>query len=344
MQTVDFCKKYFLAGYGNFRNWMGDDKRSFFTKELNSLLFDYALPFFSRWGVVLSICIFTLFIWALGVILLDFPAPNFFAKFFADREQLQNIFSPIAAFFSGLSAIATSYLIYLQMKTIEKNDIEANKLSFERQFFLMFQLRNEIVSSLRNEYPNFDGQIEGKNNFFIFYNVLHSLFCRFFWKEKLTKDYIEGKYPEADKIVQIISEQPGMRLLLDVDWSTSTQRVLPIYKSIIEAASEYNSHMFSPYFHNVYTTLKLINDNSTLDKQEKDNYIRLFRAQLTQHEFMLIYLHALQHVDTHEKKCKFKDLIENTCFFHSLLDEFIFIESKDKEFELRYKRSAFEHS
>lgn len=344
METVNFCKKNYYACAKKIREWAEADKRCFIIKEFNSLIFDYFFPAMHRWKQVLLIGFFSLLIWMAGVSLLDFSFLPFWDKFFLDRSQLENIFAPVAAFFSGLSAIATSYLIYLQMRTIEKSEHENKKLSFERHFFLMFKLRNEIVNSLRFEHADILQPVEGKNNFVFFYNVSHKLFTDFFGTNRVVKRYVSGKNVEAEKIADGIAQRHEIRDLLQLEWNDPEfQAVSPAFRSIMTAISENNFHLFSPYYHNIYATLKMICENTTINDDEKDNYMRLFRAQLSQHEFMLIYMHALSYKDRHDNKYKFKSLIEGTCFFHSLLSEFIFIESKDKNFKMIYDESAFEH-
>lgn len=55
----------------------------------------------------------------------------------------------------------------------------------------------------------------------------------------------------------------------------------------------------------------MIYSNEDISGIERLNYMRMFRSQFTQHEFALIYFHALVYNDNK----KFKKLIENTCFF-----------------------------
>ncbi|WP_374280864.1 putative phage abortive infection protein [Desulfovibrio sp.] len=342
MKTVTFFHDKYDACASKFRCWMGNKNRCFIVQEINSLFFDYIFPISSGTKKVLKICFFTIVVWMLGVLLLDAPAPLFWAKFFAKTDQLENIFAPVAAFFSGLSASATAYLIYLQMKTIEKADIESKKMAFERQLFLMFELRNKIISSLRYENADLSSKVEDMKIFSFFFGVLHGTFYKFFGKMKIVTSYSQGKNEDVNKIVEIVSKRDELSALHEIEWDGDrSQSFVRAFKAIAEIISDENSHLLSPYYHNIYVSLKLIFENDSIDIEEKYCYMRLFRAQFSQQELMLIYIHALVHSDRHDNKYKFKELIENTCFFHSLLDEFKFIKLNNRN--LVYKECAFKH-
>ena len=125
-------------------------------------------------------------------------------------------------------------------------------------------------------------------------------------------------------------------------------KLYPDPKTLIKMAlvtlENENKHLYSPFYHNVYTTLKMIKCNDLIDEDEKNNYLRIFRAQFSQYEFAIIYYHALVHMDKHENTYKFKKLIEDTCFFHSLADNFLFANITADSFpDYGYKQSAFTH-
>lgn len=86
-----------------------------------------------------------------------------------------------------------------------------------------------------------------------------------------------------------------------------------IYLFCWQKISKITHGTLSPFFHNVYTTLKMIEDNKYLTIEDKNNYFRMIRSHFTQPEFFLIYYHALVYNDDGERK--FKKLIEDTCFF-----------------------------
>ena len=103
----------------------------------------------------------------------------------------------------------------------------------------------------------------------------------------------------------------------------------------------------SPFFHNVYTTLKMIYGNKDLTFEDKQDYFRMFRSHFSQPEFVILYYHALLYEDHGEMK--FKQLIEDTCFFHSLIQNYLPIKVKiyDDDIEVNsfgYSYRAFFHS
>ena len=71
-----------------------------------------------------------------------------------------------------------------------------------------------------------------------------------------------------------------------------------------------------------------------------NEYFRTLRAELSQDEFLLIYYHAWMHTDHHNKKKKFKELIENTRFFHTFKRELCF----DKDPQTNHLITLYEDS
>ncbi|MBB5144179.1 putative phage abortive infection protein [Desulfovibrio intestinalis] len=289
--------------------------------------------------MIVFVLIVTIIIWALGIILLDAPAPNFWAKFFSNRDQLENLFSPIAAFFSGLSAIATAFLIYLQMSLIDRQERDTKKAIFENQIFQLFSMRTEIAKSL--SYHDGERAFRGNETFEFFYHVMHCLYNTY-----IEPSCIEIKYLDKYKI------KSNMHAEIDAEYGMlfdeNGNKLYPDPKTLIKMAlvtlENENKHLYSPFYHNVYTTLKMIKCNDLIDEDEKNNYLRIFRAQFSQYEFAIIYYHALVHMDKHENTYKFKKLIEDTCFFHSLADNFLFANITADSFpDYGYKQSAFTH-
>ena len=112
---------------------------------------------------VVAVVCFTGLIWAMGLLLLDAPAPYIWEKHFAKIDELENRFAPVAAFFSGLSAIATAYLIGLQMTQNDRQERDAVRALSENQIFQMFSLRAEIIKSLA--YTSMKDKYVGKELF-----------------------------------------------------------------------------------------------------------------------------------------------------------------------------------
>lgn len=58
-----------------------------------------------------------------------------FAGLFGEIDNLENVFSPVGAFFSALASGATFFLIYWQFKEADKRDQEFQIQLFENKFF-----------------------------------------------------------------------------------------------------------------------------------------------------------------------------------------------------------------
>lgn len=270
--------------------------------------------------------------------------PDFWLRVFRDISNLENVFSPVAAFFSGLSAFGTTILIYLQIKLNKKQEQDVRRNIFENQIGQMFLMKNEIVKSL--SIKTFSGEKYKNRQIFEFlYESIYYLLSRYLDSEKLKKQEISlEKFEKVQKLKDIVhdlDEEFGP-LYSDDEQGTVTitkASINTILRTIEKHLNEKFKYILSPFYHNVYTTLKMIHSNEDISDIERLNYMRMFRSQFTQHEFALIYFHAL----VHEEK-KFKILIEKTCFFHSLIEGFIFIDITEKEFpQFGYAPTAFEH-
>lgn len=298
----------------------------------------------------ITFIIFVIFfgIWVFGAssLFIEMPfLPDFWLRVFRDISNLENVFSPVAAFFGGLSAFGTTILIYLQIKLNKKQEQDVRRNIFENQIGQMFLMKNEIVKSLSIE--TFSGEKYKNRQIFEFlYESIYYLLSRYLDSNKLRKQEISLEKLEnvqrLKDIVHDIDEYFG-QLYSDDERGIVTIKKASIYsilRTIEKHLDEKFKYILSLFYHNVYTTLKMIYSNEDISDIERLNYMRMFRSQFTQHEFALIYFHALVYNDNK----KFKKLIENTCFFHSLIDGFIFIDITEKEYPgFGYQEKAFKH-
>ena len=274
----------------------------------------------------------------MGILLLDAPAPYFWEKHFAKIDELENRFAPVAAFFSGLSAIATAYLISLQMSQNDRQAKDALRSLAENQIFQMFSLRADIVKSL--EYNNMGEKYKGNELFEFFYSTMHFLYNSYINQNNVILKYQE-KFSISSEIRDAVDGEFGM--LVDEHGEKQYPESYELISIILQTLENDNKHLLSPYFHNVYATLKIISLNKNFQNDEKDNYLRIFRAQFSQYEFALVYYHALVHKDKDNDAKKFKELVESTCFFHSIADKFLFAEINAPAYPYGYKETAFRH-
>ena len=114
---------------------------------------------------ILVIFIITLLIFIVGV---EFFQPNtpynnpsiinreitqLFNKFI-NSEGRENWLIPVVALFSGLSAFATVYLIWLQQQTIKKHDLEVYTERVISHFFILLDKHRIIINNLKFPFDN----------------------------------------------------------------------------------------------------------------------------------------------------------------------------------------------
>lgn len=191
---------------------------------------------------------------------------------FTEYENWENLFSPAAVFFTGLSAIATLFLIYIQMEIIRDQNNVAKKDIFHRWMEQMFTSRNNILDSILSINCNFSGRK-------IFHKLSGIINASFFvYKNKKIHKQSDDCTSAEFEIYKAIQ---------------STDDIKKVFKILDFAIDIFSQHTLNPYFHNIYATLKIIYEDKILTDSEKEYYLLMFRSQFTQQEFTVIYVHAL---------------------------------------------------
>lgn len=240
-----------------------------------------------------------------------------------DRNNFENIFSPAAALFSGMSSLAAVILLFWQINIVNLQRKDANRATLDRWVYQMSLTKTEIIKEILVK----SGQVSGRKAFHHFCYIIDNAFTIF--KNK-------------DSYNNITSES---NLLYDFyeyvhDISNNTAYLDDLIEETDNVISELSSYTLNTYFHNVYTTLKMIFDDKNITTDEKKYYMRIYRSQFTQQELKVIYIHALTTKDDGE--LKFKNLIEETGFFHSLNKKFMPLEITESKFpDIGYQDSAF---
>lgn len=291
--------------------------------------------------VILIIFIISICIWGFGAssLFVKIPfIPEFWLNTVSNIDNLENIFSPVAAFFGGLSAVGTIYLIYLQIILTKKQEIDVRRNIFESQLGRMFQMKNELVKTFSVDAG--DKKYEGNYIFEFLYGIIFHLAKKYSNAVVDRGNFRQGRIKDAEILESFERDMEEEFGMLYSEESSQTLHIRTLLKVIEDTLNNRFGFILSPFYHNVYTVLKMIESNNDISKDEKNNYMRMFRTQFSQYEFSLIYFHAL----VHEEK-KFKELIEKTCFFHSLANDFLFIDLSAETYpEFGYKKSAFKHS
>lgn len=241
---------------------------------------------------------------------------SIFRKLIIKLDNWEKVFAPAVVFFTGLSSIATIWLIYLQLKNIKDNNESSKRDIFANCMSQMFSSRNKIVDSISSVDNNYSGI-----NSFQRLNRVANLSLYIYNNEHV---YIKQNYSSVEKniyakIKEMVSQEKNFEEIL---------------KEIDLGFSKLTKHTLNPYFHNIYATLKMIYEDETLTREEKNRYLLMFRSQFTQQEFKIIYIHALMYADDDtvndqdsgnnlSPNNKLKNIIEKTSFFQSFSSSII---------------------
>lgn len=226
------------------------------------------------------------------------PSPSdIFVFLISKLSNWGTIFSPAGVFFSGLSALGSFYLVYLQLKTIKEERNSTQKSIFSALISQMFLLKSNILKSI----TFIDNKIASEDTFYVLSDIIDNSF--FVYINKSTEDIRYRstiEYKVYNNIYNTVITENSIIKILD---------------AINYEINRVTKFTLNAYFYNIYATLEMINDNNTITMQEKDTYILMFCSQFTQQELKVIYMHAL--IPDANNGLKLKKLIEETGFFRS---------------------------
>lgn len=278
--------------------------------------------FTERSAIIAFIVMGAFGIWLWGAASYQISAPSWLGwlpSVMGKPNSPEDIFAPVAAFFSGLSAIATAFLIYLQQKTNAQHNKEIIEERIISHFFTL--INNHDVNSIKMSSKN----ITGYDAIKYIYNMLNYI-CAAYSPDIFDK--IDEKYGKHYDYINIYDYNNGF------DTKSSDLFTLEMAFKYIE---DDDNNCLEKYFHRIYTILKYIEINS--DILFKKEYLRTLRSQFDQYEFVLLYYYGAQHVDTNDKEKKFKSIIEKTAFFHNINKNLLFHNFNDNDF---YEKSAYD--
>lgn len=203
---------------------------------------------------------------------------------FDKAGKLGDSFGILNSLFSGLAFIALVITIYLQQQDMRDSKKEMQKQNFETTFFKMIDLYNNVVKNLYLERPIevVDFFPDGTERFeYLPYEILGQ---KFFIGSK----DCQGK----DVILELVK-------IFDM-YRKSIKKYPKIYK-VIEGEYEdfYKQYeeVIGHYFRTIYLTLKFIDQNQDISKNDKSSCIDLFLAQFSKKELKLIYFHCKSSID-----------------------------------------------
>lgn len=251
---------------------------------------------------------------------------------FGEKEALSANFTPSAALFSAISAVATAYLLFVQISFSHKQKQDEQIRIFENKLFQIFSMRAEVIKSLK--YDDGTTIFRGIDVCEVAYKMLNFYFAKYSQIDDVKYTY---KYKVNDE------SGPEMAMLIDENGETVVPDLMELIKIILDYIDEKTRFVLYPYYHNIYITLKIIDEFPLFSEKEKRDYIRMFRSQISQFEFCLLYYHVLIHKDKNSGESKFKDFVENCAFFHTTSETMLFYQFNTNDFEDGYEETAFKH-
>ena len=269
-----------------------------------------AINWVSWLPLILLVVIITL--WLVGGLAFQFSLWPF-AGMFGPTTDLQNVFSPIGALFSGVAVWGAIYTIYTQARMTTRQQFESvffNLLNIHNENRKNFQFDIALEENKSSEYLYAD------EAFLHYYNLLKEIYSYVFRYVTIGRHRCAGI---GDVIIDDIED--------NIEQSKDGNRLITLSKEKLfrlayDIYTQYTDVYYSKYVRHVYHVLKYI-DESGSSIIKKRVYIRIFRAQFSKYEMALLYYRAITSEDKREgsKKFKYQELIEKTSFLHLLCDD-----------------------
>ncbi len=211
--------------------------------------------------------------------------------------------------------------ILLVIISIIKQNVENSKSKIENHFFKMLDYHNENVRALTVKHiKNDDNEtILGRRAFVIFRlqliklleiveninvdlelnlkksEIIDIAYISFYYGiDNAWKDFLIKKLKKYNKSEEIVTKLIDSKTKIIEDEKINIGRT--------------NQTSLSVYFRNMYNAIKFIDKNEVLDQEEKEKYIKIFRAQLSNPELYIIFLNV---VSRFGKKWKDNNYIKN---------------------------------
>lgn len=251
--------------------------------------------------IILSTIFGTIGILSFFVIIFN-PSYHFYDSFIIDVE----LASKFGDFFGGFVGTIFSIMsVFLLIYTIFHQNKEAQKSALETNFFRMIDYHNQNVNQLK--ISNLDKTkvndfYEGRRAFVQFKIQIRRLF-QIVNEVVAENDYQLSKDQIADIVYMIFFYG------IDGSWVSFIQEKLVRYAPIhINLAAQIqgkinsnpdlkygrtNQTNLSTYFRNMYNAIKLIDSSKFLDRREKEEIIKIYRAQLSNPELYVLFFNVM---------------------------------------------------
>lgn len=243
------------------------------------------------------------FLGVLGFTLFSFTVFDkayFSTSFQIDTDLASKFGDYFGGFIGTLFAITNTLLILV---TLIKQNLDNKKSQTGSNFFKMLDYHTENVKQLNISHidpTKKEDKIEGRRAFVIFKLQLIELFGIV---NKIKNDLkLELGNEEIIDIVYV-----SFYYGIDKDWEKFTENKLSRYKRgneiaklLLEAKNSHpkkigrtNQTSLSSYFRNLYNAVKLIDSDEYLTTEEKKQYIKILRAQLSNPELYVFFFNIV---------------------------------------------------
>lgn len=248
-------------------------------------------------------------------IIISNDAYNKNSEFIIDTE----LASKFGDFFGGfIGTIFSIISVLLLIYTIYRQNYNSKKIEVETNFFRMIEYHNQNVNQLK--IPSLfiakkDQFSEGRRGFVPFKMQYHYLLKII--KRINSSNNSELNDKEIADITYII-----FYFGLEGSWITFIEQKLSPYKNkkllaklISDELKEHpgidlgrtNQTNLSTYFRNMYNAIKMVDESKYLNKREKKNLIKIYRAQLSNPELYILFFNLISRFG---KKWKINGYVE----------------------------------
>lgn len=249
------------------------------------------------------------------------------------EEDLESLFAPAAALFSGLAAGFTVYAILKQGKQFHQQQFEGN-------FFSLLAIHRENRKDLshtwlKNSKDTNENicpvEVHGANAFHALYVLLRTL-----W-ERVQDRKRPSEYKLDQRSLDALQEQLG-QYNRDKCGNTPLNKH-QLFTLCYAVFRERTNYILYDYFRHLYHLIKYTHNNAPFFKRK--DYMGIIRAQFAPYEYLLIYYHVLlfELVEKDEGSSKFQRYLEKNCLLHNM--------QRDLKFDSKaagvYHDSAFNH-
>lgn len=268
-----------------------------------------------------------------------------FSKTFKFESGFSDFFSGlIGTVFSILSSLLLIYTLY-------KQNIEKKKDEITNHFFKMIDYHNENVSQLklpRLKNVTTDNESEGRKAFVEFKLQIHHLLkivetvnqennYNLSKKNVIDIGYILFYYGIDEKWISFTREKLKK---YDVTFNNIVDQIHDRIKSNAELdLARTNQTHLSVYFRNMYNAIKLVDEALVLTPEEKQNLVKIYRAQLSNPELYVLFFNLSSRFG---KNWKSKEYITKYKFIKNIPSGYCDGYVPNDYFEMKYEDEEYD--